>query len=994
LLRRFVAYLAAAFAATALLVHARTANATGDPKLLWKSLETPHFRITYYSTEDEIAQRVATLAESVYVRLLPAVGWAPSERTEVVITDQTDSANGSATALPYDAITLYVTAPDDMSPLGDVDDWYLELITHESTHILHTDHIEGLPALVNRILGKTLAPNQAQPRWLLEGLAVFEESARTSGGRLRSSMWNMWMRADILESNVAPLDVFSNQPRRWPQGNIWYLYGSFFMQWLAETYGEQAIRAMIDDYGHQLIPYSINRSIRRVTGRTFEELFPAWIASMARTFGAEVDAIRERGLREGVRVTHTGNTVEHPRWAPSNAWTDHAGDLVFYVDDGHTLPGYWALPLVRNPQGAIVGARERDRELLIRMDGVGGLSFMPDGAAVFSTGEVHENLFLFDDLFELPPHERSPSGLEGRRVRWTDGWRAIDPSVSPDGRRVAFTTNHRGTTYLMIADAVSSPDVTGVHAIANTRVLVPSARFDQAFTPRWAPDGRHLAYSSWERGGYRDVRIVDTFDGSFVHVTHDRAIDGDPVFSPDGRWLYFHSDRTGVTNVYAYEIATGRLKQVTNVIHGAYQPEPSPDGKSLAYVGYTHSGYDVFIMALDESQWLDALPYEETRPAPPADPPPQSFPSHAYNPFPTIRPHNYSVRITPGNFGESSIVSIAGTDIAATHSFSASLTTEWSHPEFEGSFSYVYGRLPFDLGVNVFRQITPQGNYQLGGTTVAWIQEEAGASTGIGYSILHAYDSQSFNLTYGATRVAGELPLPADLLNPYNAPTLPGRGLLATLHLGWSYSNATGYLWSVANEIGFDVGATLDVSDPAIGSQFQGYAAQFNFATYLPIPWLQRHNLALHVGGGVSGGNMGGQGPFYVGGFVDFPVVNIVQNSLVQGGIVLRGYPVVAETGQDYALFNAEYRFPIVNVDRGPSTLPVFLNRINGAAFVDYGSAFNDAASAQFKTGVGGELWYDLTLGYILGFTFRTGYARGLASGGINKTYFVAAVPF
>jgi outer membrane protein assembly factor BamA len=131
-----------------------------------------------------------------------------------------------------------------------------------------------------------------------------------------------------------------------------------------------------------------------------------------------------------------------------------------------------------------------------------------------------------------------------------------------------------------------------------------------------------------------------------------------------------------------------------------------------------------------------------------------------------------------------------------------------------------------------------------------------------------------------------------------------------------------------------------------------------------------------------------------VGGFVDFPVINIVQNSLVQGGIVLRGYPVVAETGQDYALFNAEYRFPIVNVDRGPSTLPLFLNRINGAAFVDYGSAFNDAASAQFKTGVGGELWYDLTLGYILGFTFRTGYARGLASGGINKTYFVAAVPF
>jgi hypothetical protein len=994
LARRFVACLAAAIAAIALLVHARPAAAAGNPKVLWKSIESPHFRINYYSTEDEVAQRVAALAESIYVRLLPAIGWAPSERTEVVLNDETDSANGSATALPYDAVSLNVTAPDDMSPLGDVDDWYLDLVTHEYTHILHTDHIEGLPALVNRILGKTLAPNQAQPRWLLEGLAVFEESARTSGGRLRSSMWNMWMRADVLEGNVAPLDVFSNTPRRWPQGNIWYLYGSFFMQWIADTYGEQAIRAMIDDYGHQLVTYGINRSIRRVTGRTYEELFPAWIDSMARTFGAEADAIRQRGLREGIRLTHTGNTVEHPRWLEARAWPDRAGDLAYYVDDGHTLPGYYALPLVHDRLGSIVGARESDRQLLIRMSGIGGLSFLPDGAAVFSTTEVHDNLFFYDDMFELPSHERSPGGLDEKRVRWTDGWRALDPSVAPDGRRVVFTTNHRGTTYLMMADIVPSPDRSGVHALANPRPLVPSGRFDQAFTPRWAPDGRHVAYSSWKRGGYRDVRIVDTTDGSFVDVTHDRAIDGDPAFSPDGSLLYFHSDRTGVMNIYAYEIATGRLRQVTNVVNGAYQPEPSPDGKWLAYVGYTHEGYDLFVMPLDPSEWLDALPYQEDRPAPPPDPPSMSLPAHAYHPWATLQPRSYSVQITPGDFGEASIVSIGGTDIASTHSFAASLTTQWSRPEVEGSLSYTYGRLPFDLGISVSRQITPQGNYQLGGNTIPWVQEAVSASTGIGYSMPHAYDSQSFNLSYGVTRLAGQLPLPAADLSPYNTPSIPSQGVLASLHLGWSYSNAAGYLWSVGNEQGFDVGATLDVSDPSLGSDFQGYAAQFNFATYVQMPWLRHHDLAIHVGGGVSGGNMGGRGPFYVGGFVDLPVVNIVRNSLVQGGIELRGYPVVAEVGHDYALLNAEYRFPIVNVDRGPSTLPLFLSRISGAAFVDYGSAFDDASSAEFKTGVGGELWFDLTVGYIIGFTFRAGYAQGLASGGIGKTYFIAAVPY
>lgn len=966
----------------------------GDPRLLWKAIETPHFRISFYSTEDEVAERVATLAESIYTRLLPAIGWAPSERTEIVLTDQVESANGSATALPFDAISLFVTAPDDMSPLGDVDDWYLELVTHESTHIFHTDHIAGIPALVNSILGKTLAPNQAQPRWLLEGLAIFEESARTSGGRLRSSMWNMWMRADVLEEHIAPLDVFSNTPRYWPQGNIWYLYGSFFMQWIAETYGEQAIRGMIDDYGRQPIAYGINRSIRRVTGRTYEELYPVWVDSMRRSFGAEAEAIRARGIREGIRVTHSGNTVEHPRWIPSNAWRDHAGDLAFYVDDGHSMPGYWALPLVRDEHGAIVGARDRDRELLIRMNGIGGLSFMPNGAALFSTGDVHESLYTFNDLFELPADEKSPNGMEGRRIRWTDGWRALDPAASPDGRQVVFTTNHRGTMYLMIGDVVPSTERTGAHTIANVRPLVRSARFDLAYTPRWAPDGVHVAYSSWQRGGYRDIRIVDTTDGSYVEVTHDRAIDGDPVFSPDGRWLYFHSDRTGVTNVYAYEIATHALKQVTNVINGAYQPEPSPDGKWLAYVGYTHEGYDVFVMPIDESQWLDALPYVEDRPAPPPEPPAPSIVARAYNPLLTLQPRSYSVRITPGNFGEASIVSVGGADIAGLHSFTASLTTEWNHPELEGGISYTYSRLPFDVGVSAYRQISPQVNYQLGGTTVPWIQQVLGASTSVGFSLPRAFDSQSFSLGYSVTQVSGELPLPASLVNPYNTPGVPTRGMLTSLHLGWSYSNAAGFLWSVSNEQGFDVSASLDVSDPAIGSDFSGYAAQLNFATYLAMPWLRHHVLALHAGGGVSGGNMGGDGPFYVGGFLDLPLVSVIENSLIQGGVQLRGYPVAYQVGQDYALFNAEYRFPILNVDRGLSTLPIFLDRINGALFVDYGSAFADPETAEFKTGVGGELWMDVQLGYVLDFTFRAGFARGLASGGITKLYYVAAVPF
>src|SRR5262249_28417555 len=154
-------------------------------------------------TLEPIATRVATLAEKIYERVSSGLGYAPRQATEIVLTDDSEDANGSAIALPLNTIRLFVSAPDDLSPLGDYDDWYTELVTHEYTHIAHTDNISGVPSIVNAVLGKTLAPNQVQPRWILEGLAVVSESQNTSAGRIRSNLFDMYLRADVLADRIA-----------------------------------------------------------------------------------------------------------------------------------------------------------------------------------------------------------------------------------------------------------------------------------------------------------------------------------------------------------------------------------------------------------------------------------------------------------------------------------------------------------------------------------------------------------------------------------------------------------------------------------------------------------------------------------------------------------------------------------------------------------------------------------------------------------------------
>ena len=982
-----VARLLALVAFCLTLGFATSAQAVNDPTVKWYTIETPHFRITYHSGIEAPAQHAANVAEGIYSMMGASIGWTPSEPTEILLTDFTETANGSAGALPFNAVRLFVTAPEDMSPLGDVDDWFLELITHEYTHILHTDHIRGIPALVNKILGKAIAPNQTQPRWILEGLAVYSESSKTSGGRLRNSQWDMFMRTDVLNDNVATLDQLSNSVRRWPQGNLYYLYGSYFTEWIADTYGEESLRKMADDYGKNVIPWGFNRSIRRATGKTYEEMFGPWVDSMKAHYRAVEASVRAQGIREGKRITHHGQIAHYPRWIPPDTWPGYEGGLLYYRDDARSRTGLYALPLTRDARGNVVRADEKKTEPIVRTATETAASFAPDGSLLFGAQETTRTVLQFNDLERMEPGAKSPFGVsDGGRTRLTFGARAFEPTVSPDGRRVVYTKNHANTRSIHIADLTST-------GIANERPLIPTGELEQSFTPRWSPDGTHVVYSVWKTGGNRDIRTIDVDRGTYQDLTNDRALDGDPSFSADGRFIYFHSDRTGIQNIYAYDLKSGALKQVTNVVTGAYMPEPSPDGKTLAYVGYTINGFDLYAMPIDESAWTDAPPYIADRPAAPKVPN-EHYDAKPYSPWRTLIPRRWSLSITDGAYGKVAIVTAAQSDLVGNHTLTVQSVNEFEKPAVQGSIGYTYGRLPFDLGVAVGRSLTPRLGYGFGDNHVVVNQETTSLTTSVAYTDPTPYDSRSYVLAYSFGRTGAEIATPTSAIDPYETPNFPARGVVASIHLGFAYSNAERFVYSVGPERGFSLNVGFDLTDPALGSDFGGFAANGDFVTYLLMPWLRHHSVALHAGVGTSGGVFPGRGAFFVGSFVDLPLVDVLRNQLIQGGVTLRGYPSVIEAGRSYTLGNIEYRFPIVNVDRGPSTLPMFLNRVTGNAFFDYGSAFDEFRTAKFKSGTGAELWFDFTLGYVQSFTFRLGYARGLASGGIDKIYWVASVPY
>jgi hypothetical protein len=956
----------------------------GDPYVDWYTVKSPHFRVHYHAGLERIAQKAANVAEDVYARLVPALAFEPDELVQIVLTDEANDANGFASTLPYSHVMLFVTAPSDMSPLGDYDDWVTALFTHEFTHIIHTGNVSGVPAVVNSVFGPTLHPNHDQPHWIIEGLAVAMETEHTSGGRLRSSQFDMMIRADALAGNIARLDQISNIPNRWPGAGLWYLYGAHFVSWIASIYGPDIYAAVAADYGASLIPFGVNRAIRRATGRTYEELYDGFRVDLARRVAAEVAAVERIGRREGRRITFAGHGAYGPRFRPPGCGSR---SLAYHRDGPDDPIGVYEVPMD--------GAHAKpDAELLAFAAGR-SVSFMPDCSAVFDHVQPSRRGYAFTEILRQPFGTRSPRGHEKNRERLTFGRRAREPDVSADGRRIAYVTDRAGTATLRIADLTPSGK------IQNERRLVPSAYFEQAFSPRFSPDGTKVAYGVWTDGGYRDIRIVDVSGSTLVELWHDRAFDQQPAWSPDGKTLYFVSDRTGFPNVFAYEIESRSLHQVTNVLTGAYMPEPSPDGRSLVYVGYTTEGFDLFEIELDRRRFLPARVPPSERPRPRGHPYPRKFPTEPYDPLPTLRPRNWTFTYGPGTFGNAFVLSTFGSDAIARHSVAASLTIETEHVEPVGTLDYFYARLPFGFRATAFRGAAPRDDYRIRETPETITEHQTGITTGLTYGVPGDGEGQGVALSYTLALIDHERPLGPNLDPFAPVPVEPDRGLFGAVRLGYDFSNATATPRAVSLERGFRVAAAADFADPAWGSEYTLTAFSAELAAYFPMPWAKHHVLAFGLSGGSAIGTfVGRHGLYFTGGFVDSGSFDEFTSAILQSAFVLRGYESGQFSGTTFNLLNLEYRFPIAYVDRGISTLPVFLRTLSGALFFDWGGAYYEMDLENpldvYQVGIGAELWVNLILGYGGFADFRFGIARGLDSSAPpgNQTYLVLSSGF
>ena len=166
----------------------------------------------------------------------------------------------------------------------------------------------------------------------------------------------------------------------------------------------------------------------------------------------------------------------------------------------------------------------------------------------------------------------------------------LSPAWSPDGRRLAYVSFENDRTEIFVQDVT-----TGKRSKISSEPGINSA-------PAWSPDGGTIALTL-SSGGDPEIYLLDVESRKLRKLTNHYGIDTEPAWSPDGRFIYFTSNRSGAPQIYQVSFGGGTPKRMT--FEGNYNAAPSvsADGKYVAMVHRNDGGYRIGLLDIERNSF-------------------------------------------------------------------------------------------------------------------------------------------------------------------------------------------------------------------------------------------------------------------------------------------------------------------------------------------------------------------------------------------------------
>jgi len=551
----------------------------------FQSIQTEHFDIYYYPDERGGALDAARMAERAYARLSRILHHQFQSRKPIILyASQSDFQQTNvvdATGEGLGGVTEFFKHRAVLPFTGSYAE-FEHVLQHEMVHQFQYDvYSKGHAGAGVQTL---VAVNP--PLWFMEGMAEY-----LSLGPINTET-AMWLRDAALEGHLPSIEEMTEDPYIFP-----YRYGHALWAYIGEKWGDEVIGEILQSSATS----GLDAAFKRALGRSLEDLSNDWRDAIQTTFLPQLgDHYRARRIAEPTLTERRS----HGRIFLAPALTPDGKTLAFFGDEGGFFVDLWLADAVtgRVRQRLVKSTQNSNYESLRFINSAG--AFSPDGRffAIAAKRKDRDDLVILD-VQRGREERRIHVGLSGLQT----------PQWSPDGQQLVFTGFSNGFTDLFIINR----DGTGLRRLTDDRYA--------DLHPSWSPDGKTIAFVT-DRGGETDFDLLRFgnlriallhLDSGAIEVLGNMGTGKNinPVWAPDGRSLAFVSDRSGISNVFLYDLDDGQIYQLTNLFTGVQGITPlspvltwAPQADRMAFVYYEDGQYSVY--SVENPRSLRRAPYQ------------------------------------------------------------------------------------------------------------------------------------------------------------------------------------------------------------------------------------------------------------------------------------------------------------------------------------------------------------------------------------------------
>lgn len=861
-----------------LLPSAQAAAPSGET---WFTLISPNFRVHHTAALEPYARAFGHALERGLPILEKDLHWELKHKpVDIVIMDPSDAANGLAINFPNTHIEVYSMVFETDSPLSHYVNWVNELATHELTHIVANDTSPGFYGFLRTIFGSWVKPNGLEPGWMSEGLAVYQETAHTNGGRGRSPLLEAILRTAVRESALTSskytsLDRFNDGNEWWPGGHMAYLMG-YTIQALP-TKANPNFPGKVSRANAGKFPFSPHAAVQDVVPENWYDIWNAAPARLQERYG------KPSPMAATCKLSSSGSYTGGHALSP-DGW-------IYFSQQDFNHGHYFSRVRADAPCG------EAQPERLFHKDLTGPtqVAVSPSGKyAAFAAFDREGLEWFFSDLYLWDNEQREIKRL-------TDAGRVRDPAFSGDSVLLYVKAKGDLTQAIIRRDLRDDSEKEVYLSKPLERVSGLTAQGEQVVFALHNNNGQERLHSL-HLGNGKVSRLAGMPEAKV-------AFERNPFLAPNGDVYFAASYDYGTQDIYLWK--NGKAQRVLATEAGfADRPQLMSDGRTLLYQGYSLNGFDLVKAPLSapgpvaRGQGPDLHEFLTGEKPQTVVTSSENYPIVPYSavstPATSLWPQYWLPEILAANDGALIGASTSGNDPLEYHRYGLSAQYD-TRAKFPTYLAFYQNRQNI---VNLVVRASQINDYFTGtrsSNRSALYSAQAIVPIGdAAYSFGGAFQERTLFGLKGQNTI---------VFQNFHHSRFGKSAAAISPNFGHTINAYLGLYPSARNENFF-----ADMR-PSLALYFKGFHPS--------------HSISFQAQAGITTNSILASNYYQGGG----------ATPLSSGGFIVRGYPTDTLFGQRIATANLAYTFPIAQLYRGLGTAPVFFDALGLRLMGDVGTS-------------------------------------------------------